>query len=230
MKKDVVIIHYNTPNLTAAAIRSLNKTTDGCHVIVFDNSDKEPFVNAFDNVEVIDNTKGQIIDFEQWLDTFKDKEPSPGNNYGSAKHCISVQWIIDHRKNPFVLMDGDVLLKKDITELWDVEQAFVGHIGCNTRRFGYVVNRVEPWLCYVNVKMMRQYGFDYFNGEKMWNLTKKEPNDHYDTGAWFLEEVLRIGLPYQEIETKDYGIHLRHGSWKPKKIQEWLNQNKKLWE
>lgn len=230
MKKDVVIIHCNTPELTNAAIRSLNKTTEGCHVIVFDNSDKEPFVNTFDNVEVIDNTKREIIDFDKWLDTFKDKEPSPGNNYGSAKHCYSVQWIIDHRKNPFVLMDGDVLLKKDITEFWDVEQAFVGHIGCNTKRFGYTVNRVEPWLCYVNVKMVRRYGFDYFNPKKMWNLVSKAPDDHYDTGAWYLEEVLRLSLPYKEVNTSDYGIHLRHGSWRTKDQSKWLKENEKLYK
>lgn len=229
MKKDVVIIHYNTPELTEATIRSLNKTTEGCHVIVFDNSDKSPFVNIFDNVEVIDNTKGQIIDFDAWLDSFKDKEPSPGNNYGSAKHCYSIQWIIDHRKNPFVLLDGDVLLKKDISDLWDNGQAFVGHIGCNTRRFGYVVNRVEPWLCYINVKMIREYRFSYFNGKKMWNLVSKAPDDHYDTGAWFLEECLRLGLPFKEVDTKDYGIHMRHGSWRVKNKDKWLSDNKALW-
>lgn len=230
MKKDVVIIHYNTPELTTAAIKSLNKTTEGCHVIVFDNSDEKPFVNTFDNVEVIDNTKGQLIDFVEWLDTFKDKEPSPGNNYGSAKHCYSVQWIVDHRKNPFVLMDGDVLLKKDITGLWDDSKVFTGHVGCNTRRFGYVINRVEPWLCYINVKMMRSNGISYFNGTRMWNLVSKSPDNHYDTGAWFLEECNRLKLPYKDMEMKDFGIHLRHGSWKKKDDMQWLEANKKLWK
>lgn len=277
MKKDVVIIHYNTPRLTEAAIRSLDKTTKGCHVIVFDNSDREPFFTEAElraaekgdaadaagtvakkaritgtgterkrngdgngngrrlvigetTVEVIDNTKGQLIDWTSWLDGFKDKEPSPGNDYGSAKHCRSVQWIVDHRKNPFVLMDSDVLLKDDVSFLWDREQAFVGHIGCNTRRFGYVVNRVEPWLCYINVRMMRANGISYFNGRKMWNLVSVAPDDHYDTGAWFLEECERIGLPYKDMEMKDYGLHLRHGSWGKKKQEAWLEENKKLWK
>ena len=230
MKKDVVIIHYNTPELTAAAIKSLNKTTEGCHVIVFDNSDKEPFVNTFDNVEVIDNTKGQLIDFDAWLATFPDKEPSPGNNYGSAKHCFSVQWIVEHRKNPFVLIDGDILLKKDISELWDDSQLFVAHIGCNTRRFGYVVNRAEPWLCYINVRMMRNNGLSYFNGDKMWNLVSVAPNSKYDTGAWFLEQAEKGGLPYRNIEAKDYGEHFRHGSWGKKNQLKWLKDNRKLWE
>ena len=230
MKKDVVIIHYNTPDITTAAIKSLNKTTEGCKVILFDNSDEKPFKNTFDNVEVIDNTKGEIINFEEWLDTFPDKEPSPGNNYGSAKHCYSVQWIVDHRKNPFVLMDADVLLKKDITEFWDDKQAFVGHVGCNTRRFGYTVNRVEPWLCYINVPVMRMNGISYFNPKKMWNLVSKAPDDHYDTGAWFLEECVRLNLPYTEIDTKLFGIHLRHGSWRKKDEAQWLKENKNLWK
>lgn len=229
MKKDVVIIHYNSPDLTEATIKSLNKTTEGCHVIVFDNSDQKPFINTFNNVEVIDNTKGQLINFDAWLNTFKYKEPSPGNNYGSAKHCYSVQWIVDHRKNPFVLIDGDVLISKDITDFWNSDYAFIGHIGCNTRRFGYVVNRVEPWLCYINVRMMRENGIAYFNGKKMWNLVSNPPDDHYDTGAWFLEECNRLKLPYKDIDTKEYGLHLRHGSWKMKDNQKWLNDNKQLW-
>ena len=230
MKKDVLIIHYNTPELTAATIKSLNKTTEGVKIIVLDNSDQKPFVNMFDNVEVIDNTKGQVVDFKEWLDTFKDKEPSPGNDYGSAKHCYSVQKIIERRKNPFVLIDEDVLLKKDITELWDESKAFVGHIGCNTKRFGYTVNRVEPWLCFINVRMMRQHGFSYFNPKKMWNLVKKAPDDHYDTGAWFLEEVKRLGLPYTEIDNKEFGLHLRHGSWRKKNDEQWLKENEELWK
>lgn len=225
-----VIIHYNTPEVTEACIRSLWKHTPGVYVIVFDNSDKEPFTKQMANVEVIDNTKGQIINFGEWLDTFPNKEPSPGNDYGSAKHCYSVQWIIDHRRNPFILIDGDVLIKQDIAPLWDKSQAFVGHIGCNTRRFGFVLNRVEPWLCFINVRMMRQNGIGYFNPNKMWNLVSKAPDDHYDTGAYFLEECNRLRLPYREIENTDYGLHMRHGSWRKKNQLEWLKENKALWQ
>ena len=226
---DVVIIHYNTPELTEAAIRSLHKHTR-CHVIVFDNSDKFPFVSQMEDVEIIDNTRGQRIDFTKWLDSFHDKEPSPGNNYGSAKHCYSVEYILSIRKRPIVLMDGDVLIKKDITPLCDYESIFTGHIGCNTRRFGYVLNRVEPWLCSLNVPLMRKYGIHYFNGDKMWNLTTRVPNDHYDTGAWLLEEVVRLRLPYKDVKVGDYALHLRHGSWGKKDWKKWLSDNKALWE
>lgn len=49
--KTVVIVNYNTQSLTDCAIRSLNKHTPGCRVVVFDNSDRTPFENTFDNVE-----------------------------------------------------------------------------------------------------------------------------------------------------------------------------------
>lgn len=230
MKKDVLIIHYNTPDLTEAAIRSLNKTTGGCHVIVFDNSDKHPFVNRFDNVEVLDNTRGQFVDFGRWLEGFPNREPSTDNDYASAKHCYSVHLIVEKRRNPFVLMDSDVLVKRDITPLWDEAQAFVGHIGCNTRRYGFEVLRVEPWLCYVNVRMMKAHGVTYFSPDRMTKLVDKSPYDRYDTGAWLFEQCKGLGLPYREIDTKDYCLHLHHGSWRKKNTSEWLDRNRRLWE
>lgn len=229
-RRCVVIVHYNTPELTEAAIRSLNKHTPGCHVIVFDNSDERPFTAVMSNVEVLDNTKGQLIDFTAWLDTFKDREPSPGNDYGSAKHCYSVQWIFEHRKRPFVLMDSDVLIKEDISFLWDNRYVFTGHVGCNTRRFGFTVNRLEPFLCYIDMPIVRTFGLTYFNPRKMWNLVSDIPDSRYDTGAWFLEQCKARKLSYRDIDLSPYTVHLRHGSWKDKDVTAWMKQYKSLYD
>ena len=233
----VCIVHYNTPKLTAAAIRSLVKHTpreQELEIIVFDNSDKRPFVvpDGFPvAVEVIDNTHGQLIDFDRWLATFPDKEPSPGNNYGSAKHCYTVQWLIDHRKRPFILMDSDVLIRQDISVFWNRDYVWTGEVGENVRRrFGYQFKKLQPFLCFINVKMIRAYGIAYFNPDYMWNLTTRQPNHRYDTGAWFLHETNRLGLPTQEVKLKDYILHLGHGSWRDKEPMKWLNENKELWE
>ena len=43
MNKNVAIVHYNTPELTEAAIRSLWKNTPDAAVTVFDNSDRRRF-------------------------------------------------------------------------------------------------------------------------------------------------------------------------------------------
>ena len=41
----VCIVNFNTQRFTDVAIMSLNKHTPGCEVFVFDNSDKEPYIN-----------------------------------------------------------------------------------------------------------------------------------------------------------------------------------------
>ena len=57
--------------MTTAAIRSLWKHHPDCRVVIFDNSDKEPFGHSEEplgTVAVIDNTRGQLIDFEKELE------------------------------------------------------------------------------------------------------------------------------------------------------------------
>ena len=59
--KNIVIIHYNTPYLTKCLVKSVNKFVNDAKIYIFDNSDKDPFTASFDNVTILDNTKGQII-------------------------------------------------------------------------------------------------------------------------------------------------------------------------
>ena len=227
MRRDVVIVHYNTPELTSAAIRSLNRCTPGCRITLFDNSDKRPFTERFGNVEVIDNTRGQIINFDKFLDSFKDKEPSNDNNYGSAKHCICVDYMFDKLPGGFVLMDSDILVKQDISPFWDKSVPYVGQVKNHKSRFGNV-ERITPILCYVNVRMLEDYGVRYFNPEYMFALTKKRPNSAYDTGCWFLADCRANHLVGREVEVGNYIEHFGHGSWKTKDATLWLEQYKDL--
>lgn len=238
--RTVAIVHYNTPKLTRAAVLSVWKHTPGVSVVVLDNSDKLPIAGCeqwkelLQNplVTVIDNTRGQCIDFRKWLRTFPDREPSPGNDYGSAKHCMSVQWLCDYLRDPFVLMDSDVLVKKDVSELWRHSDCiWAGEVGENVkRRFGYDFKKVQPFLCYINVPMMREHGIRYFNGKWMWNLTRRKPNHRYDTGAWFYKASAEAGLPVWEVRLDEHILHLRHGSWGKKKPMQWVRLHKELWE
>ena len=230
----VLIIHYNTPELTAAAIRSLWKHTPEARVTIFDNSDKRPFccdeIAAYGEVEVIDNTKGQVVNWEEWLETFPEKVPTPENNWGSAKHCYSVEVCLDLFPEGFILMDSDVLIKQDVKGLVDTTVPWKGGIQVNTRRFGLVIPRVIPYLCWINTPILQKHGIRYFNGEKMWNLTAKSPDNHYDTGAWLLEACNQSGLNGRRVEIRDYMVHYAHGSWRGhKEPGKWLNEYKSLW-
>ena len=227
--KTVCIINYNTPELTTAAIMSLDKHTPGCTVVVFNNSDQRPFSLVATKLYYFNNTRGEIINFKGILQDFPDREPSPDNDYASFKHCYSVHYITQVLQEPFILMDSDVLITQDITPLWDETQVFVGQVKPHRSRFG-TVERVLPQLCFINVPMMKENGVTYYNPQKMFALSHRSPDNAYDTGAWFLEDCRNHALPYREIDINQYCIHLGHASWKKKDAQAWLKQHEDLWK
>ena len=226
--KTVCIINYNTPELVATAILSLDKHTPGCEVVIFDNSDKRPFCIE-KAAYIIRNTRQDLLPFDDILRKgFPDREPSPDNNYASFKHCFTVEYLARLLRRPFILMDSDVLITQDISPLWDETQVFVGQVKPHRSRFG-TVERVMPQLCFINFPMMRENGVTYYNPQKMFALSHRSPDNAYDTGAWFLEDCRNHALPYREININDYCIHLGHASWKKKDAQAWLDEHKDLW-
>jgi len=229
----VCIVHYNTPELTRAAILSLNRQTPGCRIFVFDNSDQRPFSVGYGfamiNVTIIDNTRGQLIDFDKELAKYPDREDNDRNrsNYGSAKHTMSVDWLMDHLPEGFILMDSDVLIHTNIAPIANRHYAAAGRV---KECAGGIPTVLRPFLCWINVPMLRENGIRYFNGEKMWALSHKFPNNRYDTGAWLYEECVRCGLPINAFHWKDYALHFGHGSWKEKDGEAWLRENRGLWQ
>lgn len=221
------IVNYNTPELTAAAIMSLRKHTP-CDVIVFDNSDRRP-MPPMEGVDIIDNTLGQVIDFPRWLDGFPNKLPSDDNNYGSAKHCKSVDILLDLVPEGFLLLDSDVLVMRDVSALHDRRFAWAGEVQNHRSRFG-TAKRILPMLCYINAPMLMEYGIRYFDGSRMFALTDRKPYAAYDTGASFWEACEELRLPYRGVRINEYVIHLGHGSWRRCDHSEWLEQHKELWK
>ena len=231
LRKNVVIVHYNTQSLTDAAIRSLNKYTPGCSITVFDNSDKEPFINTYDNVTVIDNTKGQYEDMDAFIARYPDKvEEIHGSNFGSAKHCRSVDICTDLIPEGFLLMDSDVIVKRDVTPFFDASVVWTGSPDASPSRWGIVCPRVLPFICYLNVPMMRKHGIRYFDDKRMYALTHEEPYKAYDTGASFYDDCNQKGLVGHHIMITDYIIHFNHGSWLGQSPDEWLESNRRYWE
>lgn len=227
----VVIVNFNTQRLTDCTIRSLNKHTPGCSITVFDNSDREPYVNTFDNVEVMDNTKGQIIDFEAMLAAYPNKYPTPENKYGSAKHCKTIDYCFDLFPDGFLLMDSDILIQKDVTPFFDDGCAWTGSIEMHKDRWNVGLPRVLPFLTYINVPLCRKHGIRYFNPDKMFALVPDKPDIAYDTGCWFYEACAAAHLPENHIRITDYMLHLRHGSWMAREEEnEWLDAHHELWD
>lgn len=233
MKKNIVIIHYNTPYLTECLVRSINLFVKDAVIYIFDNSDKDPFVAKFDNVSIIDNTKGQIINFDEWLKNYPDRSKSGGrrNYWGSAKHCISVEKCMGILNEPFMLMDSDILLKRDCSDMFRDDCIYVGE---RQNQPSSKIDRILPFICFINTEICKKYGIHYFDDNYMHGLRKTPSGDMYDTGAVLCKDS--EGLKSEQIKVSDYIVHYNNASWMDttlKKhsttIDEWLRVHKRLW-
>lgn len=214
----VVIVNFNTQELTDCTIKCVNKHTPNCHIYIFDNSDKTPFVNTHKNVSVIDNTKQQIINFDKFLEQYPNRSKSPGYLGGkciSARHCITIDKCFDVIDDNFVLLDSDVIVKRDLNELVDESCIFVGDIV--TQSLTKTIKRVLPFVCWINVKMCKEHGVRYFDDNYMHGLHNIKVNpdsDRYDTGGGFYMNAK--DYKHKIINHKDYVIHYKGGSWDDK--------------
>lgn len=242
MDKKICIIHFNTPVLTHCLVRSINRYTPGATIYIFDNSDKKPFINTFDNVTVLDNTKGELLNFDEILSKYPSRLKSRGktNNYGSAKHSMSIQKCIELINDNFILLDSDVLLKRDITPVFNNNYVWVAGVedwtnktlvGAKKRK------RVCPFLMYVNVKKMNELGITFYDDEHMLGFNNGPKCEEYETGVWFYEATPK---QYRRIiNYNDYILHFRAGSWledartkqRYKQIDpmKWLQKHQKYW-
>ena len=236
-KKTVAIIHYNTPELTMAAIGSLLKNGGGpFRVVVFDNSDQRPFEGAT-NVQVFDNTKGQIIDFDKELEKFPERDRSigcaKGCEFGSVKHMMTVQKLWELLPQGFVLMESDILIKKNIDEFFREEYSVVGYHQHQQPGNKFGIGRMLPMLCWMNVPMLTSEGARYFDPDRSWMLHPGEDDKRnwYDTGACLLDDILtmRPRLKGLHVDIRNYVVHFGSGSWNGKDAKAWLEQHADLW-
>lgn len=242
MNKNIVIIHYNTPYLTECLVRSINLFVKNATIYIFDNSDKLPFKAKFKNVKILDNTKGQIINFNEWIKKFPErtKTTASKNNYGSAKHCYSVEKCMEILDENFILLDSDILLKKDISDLIKEDCVLTSDTELWKAKLSNKVPkyRATPYICFINVKLCKKHNVHYYNPKFIFGLTKN--GDNYDTGTYFLEQIKQKKLKWQKIHNYDYIVHYKGGSWiesarkydnyKRVDANVWLKMNKKYWD
>lgn len=217
-----VIVHYNTPKLTIALLASLYKNDITKNIVVFENSDKELLdaLSMFD-YELINNTKGQIIDFNKEIEKLNKlnnmtaeriSAEMNGVRYGSVKHALTVQWLIENLNEDFVLLDSDILIKKDFRHLIDNTKLFVGQ--CTQYR-------VLPFLLYINAPMLNENKIKFFDGVNIHPFKLGYAND---TGGSFFKEC-KNGK-FINLNLDDYFVHYGSGSWRSyKNDKRWYQGN-----
>lgn len=233
MTKNIIIIHYNTPKLTDCLVKSINKFVQEAQIYIFDNSDKHPFTSKYDNVTILDNTNGQIIDFDKWLENYPNRLKSYArlNNFASAKHAYCVERCMEIIDGDwFVLLDSDVLLKRDISELYKDDCIYVGEV--ITQPDG-IVKRLAPYMLFINTKLCKENNVHFFDERFMHGLAVGKVGDSFDTGAAFYYAANKF--THGDINTKAWCEHYGHGSWKKygynytKTHEQWLSENWMLW-
>lgn len=235
MVLDVLIVHFNTPELTKALLKSIRKfARKEVRVTIFDNSTTRPFPET-EGVRIIDNTRGQLIDFKKFLAGYPERfgEDEKRNDWASAKHSKTIDYCFDLFPDGFILMDSDILLKQDFTWMADKRFAWSGWRRVYQTPYGNK-ERIWPFLCWINVPMLREKGIRYFNEEHIWKLMPG-PGAYDDTGSWLLQASLDKGLQGMEVYIDDYMIHFGSASWgKTHSVEEnqrkWLENNRRYWE
>jgi len=233
---NICIVHYNTPELTNCLIKSINKFVKRPCIYIFDNSDKYPFTYNYSNVTYYDNTNGKYINFDEWLNKYPSRVESheATKEFGSAKHSISIQKCIELINDNFILLDSDVLVKRDISNLFNRNYIYVGQ---SEKQPNVNIYRVLPFICFINVHMLKKYNLTYFNANYMHGLHLSTVGDWYDTGGNFYR--ITRNMNYLEIDISKYITHYKGGSWEEthnKRIgrnltaNEWLEENKQYWE
>lgn len=222
--KKILIVHYNTPFATECLIKSINKHVKDTYIYVFDNSDKEKFVNIFDNVEVFDNTNGDIINFTEIIKQYHPEYThKTDSTFASFEHCISVQKAIELIDDNFVLMDSDVLVKNDFSRIYQEDKITVGW----KQTWG---DRICPVLQYINVKMCKEHNISYYNDYIIGLQEKKDKK--YDTGSYFTEQIINKNLPILNINIGKYIFHYNGGSRGLEhkiSLEDWIIKHKDLW-
>lgn len=211
------IVNFNTTILTTCACASIVKNHPDAKFVIFDNSDKVPFGNLglFD-ITYIDNTKGQIINFENELNKYPDRtvvqQMMTGKiNFGSAKHSMTIQWLLDNLDKDFILCDSDILLKRPI-DFVDKTKVCVSDI--DEKHRDKDIYRSLPFIAYMNTPLIRKKNLRYFDGNRMHALTRGR-GFWYDTGAAFYENILNCDRHlFKRINFNKYVIHFKAGSWK----------------
>jgi hypothetical protein len=237
--RNVAIVHYNTPELTEAAIWSLRKHGgEDYKVYVFDNSDVRPFTKKMKGVKVIDNTKGHIIDFDAELAKYPNRNREAGecNHYGSDKHMMSVQKLWDLIPDGFVLMDSDILIKEDISWMFWEGECCCGYVSTTSYKG---VPRLMPMLLWINVPMCKAGGARFFDPDRSWALHPgDDPRNYWDTGAAFYDDIRRLkpkchGKSITRDRILQAMVHYQGGSWRQTDLthqQAWLERYSELWK
>ena len=221
---DIYITNFNTTELVNLLIRSIIKNVKSLRyrIIVVDNSTLKKFsldesINLEGHsVQILDNTEKKLFDTDMFVEKYSKVDSK--NNYASFRHAIAIQWILDTAENDVVLLDSDVVIKRDI-DFIDEKYVTVADTGSNDFKVRFL-----PFIQYFNIKKIQGFHLKYLDIDRMHGGRNAANSKKYDTGASFYEDIIQRKIAYKTINHNVYVDHLKGGSWLGKNKEEFIEK------
>lgn len=244
-------VNAGTNTFTNITISSILQFHPDAKIFIIDALPHIPFIptneSMQDNIEVIPG-----ISFEEFIPTLPEIDIHSSNlsqdnqeqlisklgcngtfktlPTSSLHHSANIQFAIDTLQQNFILMDSDAPLIHPIdfiddksicigeVEEWMPLQKYV--------IFKHMINRIAPWLHYINVNELRRQGIQYFTNELMKTYLShaslvnplvcdnNEPVTlQYITGSLIHHQLQDKGIDFLKINTSMYIEHFTGGTW-----------------
>lgn len=227
----IATCNFNTTQLTNNLLDSISLHFNSCeyNLIILDNSDVTQFKldstittnTKCTNIQIIDNFKSKLLDFDKVLANSPYKlMPHNTNHYGSLKHAYSIQFLLDVCKTQFLLLfDSDTILLRDIDfisndyiTVADIEEYGKNDPRMNNKKY-LSKTRFMPFIQLFNITKIRSHDIRYFDYSRIHGILAPRRGNYYDTGASFYEDINKNSLSYKQIIYGNYIYHIDHGSW-----------------
>lgn len=127
--------------------------------------------------------------------------------HGSLKHAYTIQYLLDHEKNNFIILDSDTEVLHDFDF---IEDGYLTIASICRKTF---VPRFVPFIQYFNVDLIKNYKIKYFDKYRILFGKNLQTYFLFDTGCSFYFDITNNKLPYKEIDYMKYVKHLGGGSW-----------------
>ncbi len=203
----IVSCFYNTPELLLPFFQSFFKH----------NKEKPNFLISDNSLD--DQTQNLL-----------EKYNIPYIRNKGLTHHESVDLLLSQVKTRYVLLvDSDILFKSSITKLYEKFKSSEAVLGGELQgsRGGFdLYDRIVPWFCFIDNKVIQEEHFKFFIPAKHdfhteWNepnrIALRPGKKNYDVGAEFYEQVIKTGYfvyILKENQTSNYYTHFEGMTWR----------------
>lgn len=193
----ILVCSYNTPKVLKTCLKSWKRYNieHDCQWLISENS--------------TNNETSEMLD----------KYSIPYFRNIGMRHADGVDFLIRQCKTEYALLiDSDVVFRKNIQPLWDMIKDIKFIIAgerCGDRGGKLLYPRINPWFCFLNTKIIQEKNFQ-FGDDTILNVGKKPTERIWDVGSKLYDEAIKNHFPILDMEKdmESFYYHYEGMSWR----------------